>query len=83
MTYEEKFAAINALTPASLLMRKPEDWYVSQHVEMKDGGILSGRSGNGETPQEAINAHWCKLTMLQPTQYLLLNAAGPSRRAVR
>ncbi len=83
VTYEEKFAAINSLSRASLLMRRPGDWYVSQNVEIKDGSFLRGSYGNGITPVTAIEDHWHVLTSLKPAQYLVLNAYGPDRRAVR
>lgn len=83
MTWEEKFAALNALAPARLLMRCPGDWYVDQNVEIKRGGMLDGSYRNGRTPEEAVEEHWQKLTKIAPTDYLVFNASGKDRRAYR
>lgn len=82
MTYEEKFEAINALGEASVHMRKPGDWYVSQATEIKDGGMLCGHYGDGTSPEAAIEDHWRVLTELNPHQYVVINAAGPDRQAL-
>lgn len=85
MTWEQKFAALNALAPAELKMRKPGDWYVSQPVETKervDSGVLVGRYGNGRTPIEAVEDHWNRLTNEKPLAYLVVGAFGSSRKHV-
>ena len=83
MNWEEKADALNALSAISILMRGRGDWYVRQSVEIKDGSMLGGGYGNGETPEEAINNHWEKMVLdLTPRQYLVLNAYGADRRAV-
>lgn len=86
MTWEEKLAALNALsdnvTGASLRMRKPGDWYVEQNVEVKDGLILEGRYGNGATPEAAVLDHWENLTKLKSHEYLVVGW-GKERKAYR
>lgn len=84
MNWEQMFAAINALAPASLMMRKPGDWYVSHiGVEVKRGRILGGVSGNGQTPEAAVLDHWAQLLNIEPLHYLVVNAMGPKRTAAR
>lgn len=83
MTWEEKFAACQALGDAVLRMRKPGDWYVDQHAEIKDGCILKGEYGNGATPEAAALDHFEKLTALAPGEYVVTRAMGADRRAVR
>jgi hypothetical protein len=85
MNYEQKLEALNALSEAALLMRKPGDWYVQQHVEVKQGGILATLYGNGATPECAILDHWDQLvTNLPGGQYLVVHAAASElRQAVR
>ena len=84
MNYEEKLEALNALAECSLKMRKPGDWYVSQSVEVKNGGMLEGRYGNGETPELAIHNHWSELTeLLKAGEYLVIKAYGDNRKAVK
>jgi hypothetical protein len=82
MNYEEKFQAINALCEASLLMRKPGDWYVSQSTEIKNGSVLEGRYGNGITPETAIEDHWEALTNLDDHEYVVFRK-GEERQAVK
>lgn len=83
MTTDEKFAAINALADANLCMRKPGDWYVSQSVEIKDGGMLIGEYGNGSTPEDAIEDHWKILTGISHPKHLIANAGTERRKAAR
>ena len=83
MNWEQKLEALNALAECSLKMRKPGDWYVGHSVEVKVGAILEGRYGNGETPQDAVEDSWRKLTELNPGEYLVTRAYSGSRKAVR
>lgn len=80
---EQKFEAVQCLARASLMMREPGNWYVSQSVEVKNGSMLEGRYGNGKTPEEAIQDHWEQLTELDPGEYIVINAASDNRKAVR
>lgn len=82
--YEQMFAAINALAPASVMMRKPGDWYVRQSgVDVKRGRLLCSAYGNGDSPEAAIRDHWTKLTSVAAPHYIVLIAGGPGRTAVR
>lgn len=83
LTTDQKFQAINALSPASLKMRQPCDWYVEQSVEIRDGGILIGEYGNGATPQDAIEEHFEKLTSVKYPRYIVASTGSPQRKAVR
>ena len=84
MDYQEKAAALNALADIAIKIRAPNDWYVSQSVEIKDGGVLVGKYGNGSTPKEAVENHWLELVdKLPPDKYLVIHANGDNRRAVR
>lgn len=83
MTWEEKLQACQALGEVSLKMRKPGDWYVSQNIEVKSGGVLHSVYGNGSTPKKAVENHWEKLTVLKSSQYIVLNFCDDNRRAVK
>jgi hypothetical protein len=83
MTWEQKLQALNALAECRLIMREPGRWYVNQHIEIKDGGVLGSVSGNGENPIEAVNSHWDKVTNLPDRQYIVCNAYGGQRTAFR
>ena len=83
LTWEQKMAALNALSPCSLIMRKPGDWYVQQDTDIKDKSILRGEYGNGETPEEAVNDHWGRLTTITPPLYIVARASRDDRKAVR
>lgn len=75
--------ACQGLGECSIRMREPGNWYVSQAVEVREGGFLAGRYGNGLTPEAAVLDHWDKLTMLAPMEYLVISAMGPNRQAVK
>lgn len=81
--WQERLDAIQCLGEARLIMRKPDDWYVGQHVEVKGGDVLTPVSGNGSSPEAAVYDHWNNLTSLQPGQYIVARAAGSDRLAVR
>jgi hypothetical protein len=84
LTWQEKFAAIKALAPASLELRRPDDWYVLQSgVEVARGGMLEGCFGNGMTPEYAVEQHFKKLTKLSIGEAVVTNAMTSERREVR
>lgn len=81
MTWEQMFETIKALSDASLKMRSPGDWYVSQpYVEIKRGIGLDGRYGNGSTPEQAVQDHWRVLTTLAADEVIVLHASTPNER---
>lgn len=83
MNWEQKLAALNAISECRLLMRKPGDWYVSQSVERKEGHMLASAYGNGATPQEAVENHWTEVAEASSyTNPIVLSAYGPDRREV-
>jgi len=83
MNMQDKAQALNALAEISIRVRPDRSWYVFQLTEIKNGSILEGRYGNGNTPDEAIEAHWENLTNLAPREYIVINASKETRRAVR
>jgi hypothetical protein len=85
MTWEQKFAAINAIAEASLKMRKPGDWYVSQNVEVKEtrgSSVIVSRFGNGTTPEDAVEDHFNSLTAEQPLAYVRVTKFGVIRHVL-
>ena len=84
MSYQEKAGALNALSPIAINCRGPNNWYVSQSVEVADGRFLVGEYGNGRTPQDAVEDHWRVLVEdLKPDKYLVVGASTDKRRAAR
>lgn len=84
MTWEEKLAACQALSECSLKMRSPGNWYVQQcGTDITQGSMLVGKYGNGQTPQQAVEDHWLKLTELAPQEYIVIRAYGEDRLAVK
>ncbi len=59
LTYEQKLAALKAISDVCLRMRDPGNWYVdARERECREGSALVGKYGNGATPQEAVNDDW-------------------------
>lgn len=87
LNYQQKMQAILALGEASVVMRKPDDWYVAQSgVDVKAGSVLEGRYGNGVHPEAAIHDHWDQLTQLKDGEYVVVFTTddhGTKRRHVR
>lgn len=81
-TWEQRLAALQALTECSLRMREPGNWYVETSLEIGDGSILSSAYGNGKTPQEAVEKTWTNVTRLRDDQYLALRREGDRLNAV-
>jgi hypothetical protein len=85
LTWEQKFAAINALGQAHLCMRAPGDWYVDQRVyvcEREDSSVIVGRYGNGHTPEDAVEDHFNTLTAEKPLAYVVMGEHTGNRRRV-
>lgn len=94
MDFDQKSAALRALAEFTINLRDPyynvgrndgrPSWYILQAIEIKDGSILRGEYGNGHSPEEAILDHWRVIVEELPAgRYIVINAAGPNRRAVR
>jgi hypothetical protein len=88
MDWEQKFRAMQALLifkgDAALHMRTPGDWYVGlPGVSLKKEFTLEGVSGSGNTPEEAINSAWKRLTNPGLGQYLVTRTLTNPSKAVR
>lgn len=86
MTWEQMFAAIQAIGEASLRMRKPGDWFVEQRsTEKKERGssVIGSAYGNGATPEDAVRDHWRVLTDLKPNEIIVIDSMRDTRRHVR
>lgn len=92
VNHKEKMEALAALDEDITLKyrdsnfigdRDIEPWYTHQPVEIKGKGILRSVSGNGETPEEAINDHWRQVTELPVGEYIVVCAGTPNRKAVK
>ncbi len=94
MNWKEKMDALSSLDDdisikyreASFISERAlESWYVSQRVEIKvkGGGVVKSVSGNGNTPEEAIEDHWKQLTELKSDEYIVVNAGSDNRQAVK
>jgi hypothetical protein len=82
--YRQQFIALNALSPCAIKIDVNCKFYVSQPaVEVKRGALLFSDNGRGDTPENAIQAHWRLHTVLEPGEYLVVNAGAPTRAAVR
>jgi len=73
ITWEHKFEAMQGLGEASLKMRAPGAWYVSQPgVEVKDVDprSSSGTNADGKDPEEAVHKRWNALTSTSEKHYV-------------
>ena len=87
MNTREKALALNALSRFSLELDCDNRWFVSHpRVDIKEiehpGGIWSV-TGRGDTPEDAIEDHWCKLTAPGQNHCIVVNALCDNRRRVR
>ena len=84
MTWEEKLMACEALGPkCQLIARKPGDWYVSQSgVSIRAKYTTTSASGNGATPEAAVEDHFKILTALLRPQCVEVNYSGKMRRVI-
>lgn len=84
MDFQQKAAALNALSTISIKMRGPNDWYCSNGVEIKSGGMLESGCGNGGTPEKAALALWSILVdRIKIGSYLVVNAGNSQRHACK
>lgn len=70
MTWEEKFAALQALGPSRevcLMMREPGNWHVSASLSTHDDMFERGVTVSEPTPEAAVNAYWRRLVDDLPT----------------
>ncbi len=80
MTWQQKLAALKALTSTHLEMRSPGDWYVAAYSrEVSVGCMLKGRYGNGETPEAAVDDDWRQIAE-NPEGKIVINAMSPEKR---
>lgn len=87
MDFDQKCAALAALGELSIKFREAEwrighkePWYVSQQIDIKRGPVSCGEFGNGMSPQDAIEDHWCRLTELKDGEYLVVRSGDNVRR---
>lgn len=88
LTWEQKLEALQALIEypdnVKVGMRKAGDWYCSvRGVEVKRENILEGRSGNGTTPQEAVENCFLALTTIHEEEVLVRDATTDKRKHFR
>ena len=77
LSWEQKLSALQVLGDTALRMRKPGNWYVDSHTEVGGDGFLSGKYGNGATPQLAVLDHWRQLVdELDPKLYVVARPGG-------
>lgn len=87
MTTREKALALNALSRLSLELDCNNQWFVNhQRVDIKEidhPGVICSVTGRGDTPEDAIEDHWHKMTASGQNLYIVVNALHNSRRHVR
>jgi len=79
LTWEQKFAALNALTRMHLCMRAPGDWYVSADgglVEIVGDGICRSGGTFGVSPEYAVESYFEWATELKPGFRLRVSSGG-------
>jgi hypothetical protein len=66
MTWQEKFRALNELTPTYLGINRFGDWHVAASSRsVKVGNFLESYGGKGSSPQEAVEDDWKKMAESQ------------------
>lgn len=72
LTWEQKLEALQALAPdAHVAMRKPGDWYVASRADVGGDGFITGKYGEGTTPELAVLDTWRELVSdLKPGMWL-------------
>ena len=82
LSWEQKLQALQALAEypenTAVRMRKPGDWYCSvSGIEVKNGHSLTGKYGNGDTPEEAVSNCFLVLTTLAENEVLVRSFGRP------
>jgi hypothetical protein len=72
---------IKALDPnASVLFSEyTHQWYVSASIEIGDGSMLTGGAEHRNTPNEAVEAFYDRLTSINLDQYVVSKYRGHRR----
>jgi len=84
LTWEQKFAALRAISEVSLKMRGPGNWYVSDHIEIGGDGFLSGVTQAAATPEEAVQDAWNQLVVDLPSdRHLVIGGNSRTRQCYR
>lgn len=80
MTTDQMMHILNALAPASLIMKGQGEWSVSQptiNVRTADAPEKTNHVfGAGATPEKAIQDHWQKVALLPETAVVALEQPG-------
>ena len=83
MTWEQKLAALNALSAdrCMMTMLQPGVWSLRvPRAELKQGGILGSLSATGASPEAVVEAVWRRATVPPKGAYVVLNAMGENKR---
>ncbi len=84
LTIDQKADILQAIGKLTVHRRSASNWYATvDGIEVKQGSFLCGDYGNGKTPEAAIDDCFRVLTELKRGEYLVKNAYGESRRAMR
>jgi len=84
MDWEQKFAAINALSRCTLSMRKPGDWYVSSgRLEIAGDGCLTSPTQSATTPDGAVEEYWRQIVSELPANHYLMGGDPGHTKCVR
>lgn len=101
-TFEDQVAALDVLggsgssvsfrffIPASTIAKKPHWRATVDNVDVSNGGVIFSLSGDGKTPEDAIQDIWGKVISLTPyapendeaSKWLVLDAFGKQRRHI-
>jgi hypothetical protein len=86
MDYRQKALALSALGwyEFAVKIRDTGEWYAVCAGEIGNGRFLTTPTGNGGTPEAAIDDLWDRMTVLKPGELIVLDAyKGEARRTVR
>jgi len=79
MTINQKMAAMVALGADRTHLDFSEftgQWYVSASIEISDGSFSSGITEHRDSPGEAVDAFWDRITSLKPGESLVAWMGG-------